>query len=426
MCTGNGTEGSNPSVSAKSPAVSGLRALARFGPPAGAILAATFVGILCGAMSAAFLWLLDGATHFRGTHDLVVYALPLAGFAIGLLYSRFGTGIQGGTRLVIQAVHDPDIAVPLRIAPMVLLGTVVTHLFGGSAGREGTAVQMGAGAAEAVARALGVTGARRQHLLLAGIAGGFGSVFGTPVAGAAFALEVAGLRRMHFASTLPALAASFAGDLTTRALGLRHTAYAEVLAHPLTPIVATKWLLFSCAVALVGAGFIALVKGLKTRAERALPHLLTRMFVGGAVLVIAWKIVGTSDYLGLGIPLIARAFTDPHTPMDAFAMKAIFTAITLGAGFIGGEVTPLFVAGALLGNTLSRLLGIPLELAAAVGLASLFAAASRTPIALSLMAAELFGIGVLPHVALVTVVASALMGSRSIYAPTERGGGEEP
>jgi H+/Cl- antiporter ClcA len=143
------------------------------------------------------------------------------------------------------------------------------------------------------------------------------------------------------------------------------------------------------------------------------------MCLGGVALIAMWKVVGSDDYLGLGVPTIVRAFSDPTLPASAFALKLLFTAVTLGAGFLGGEVTPLFFVGAALGNLFSRLLGIPLELGAGVGLAAVFAAASNTPLALSIMAVELLGAAVLPHVALVCVTAYVLSGHRSIY-PAQR------
>jgi len=143
------------------------------------------------------------------------------------------------------------------------------------------------------------------------------------------------------------------------------------------------------------------------------------MFFGGLVVVGLWKLVGTSDYLGLGVPMIVRSFEDPNLPTYAFALKLVFTAVTLGAGFLGGEVTPLFFVGAALGNMLARLLGIPLELGAGVGLAAVFAASSNTPLALSIMAMELLGAPVFPHVAIVCVLAYLLAGHRSIY-PAQR------
>jgi H+/Cl- antiporter ClcA len=377
------------------------------------------VGLVCGAASALFLFLLDHATEFRGNHEFFIYALPVAGMAIGWLYERVGQPIQAGTNLIIDTIHDDGPEVPVRMAPLVLLGTVLTHLFGGSAGREGTAVQMGASLTDWLSHRLGVSGVTRRHLLVAGVAGGFGSVFGTPVAGAVFGLEFIVLGRLEYQALAPALTASIIGDLTTRAFGISHTLYPAVAALALTPAVLAKWLVFAIAVALTTTAFIELTHAIKTRAERALPRLPLRMCLGGATLVLLWQLLGTSDYLGLGVPGILRAFRDPELPSYAFAAKLAFTAITLGAGFLGGEVTPLFFIGAALGNTLAHLLDLPLALAAGVGLAAVFAAAANTPLALSIMAIELLGGHAFPHVAIVCVLAYLFTGHRGIY-PAQR------
>jgi H+/Cl- antiporter ClcA len=376
----------------------------------------SLVGVSCGGASALFLWLLALVTSFRELHEAWVYALPLAGLAIGLIYERFGQAIKAGNNLIIDTIHDDGPEVPLRMAPMVLLGTVLTHLFGGSAGREGTAVQMGASLADALAQRLKLDKRLRRQLLAAGAAGGFGSVFGTPLAGALFGLEFIVLGRIEYEALVPALVASLVGDLTTRGLGILHTAYPAAPALPLTPPLLAKWLVFALAVALVTVGFIELLHWLKRRGEKLVPRLPLRMFAGGLAVVAAWKLVGTSDYLGLGVPTIVRAFSDPSLPVAAFALKLLFTVLTLGAGFLGGEVTPLFFVGAALGNLLARLLDIPLGLGAGVGMAAVFAAASNTPLALSIMAMELLGAPIFPHAAIVCVLAYVLTGQRSIYS----------
>ena len=380
------------------------------------VLLGALVGLLCGAASAAFLYLLDRATSFRASHESLVYALPFAGLVIGLIYQRFGASIAGGNNLVIDTIHDAGPRLPLRMAPMVLIGTVLTHLFGGSAGREGTAVQMGASLADAVAHRLKLNGALRRQLIAAGVAGGFGSVFGTPIAGTVFGLEFVVLGRIEYDALVPALVSALLGDLTTRALGISHTRYPAPPALALTPLVIAKWFAFAAALALVTIAFIELTHFLKKHGANWLPRLPLRMFAGGVLVVSGWKLVGTSDYLGLGVPTIVRAFSDPALPTSAFALKLVFTAVTLGAGFLGGEVTPLFFVGAALGNVLARVLGLPLALGAGVGLAGVFAAAANTPLALSLMAVELLGANVLPHVVIVCVLTYLMSGERSIYS----------
>lgn len=377
------------------------------------------VGVACGLASAAFLLLLDLATGFRTAHQNLVFALPFAGLALGAVYERWGQPIRGGNNLVIDTVHEDSPQLPLRLAPMVLVGTVLTHLFGGSAGREGTAVQMGAGLADEIAHRFKVPREVRRQLLAAGIAGGFGSVFGTPIAGALFGLEVVVVGRIEYDALLPSLVAAVVGDLVTRAVGVVHTRYPTPPALPLTPLVLLKWLVVAVAVAATAFLFVELVHRLKRLLERRLPRLPVRMFVGGVAVVALWQLVGSDLYLGLGIPTILAAFHDPDLPSYAFLAKLLFTAVTLSAGFLGGEVTPLFFVGATLGAVLGRLLGLPVELAAGVGLASVFAAAANTPVALTVMAVELLGAAVLPHVAIVAVVAYLLTGHRGIY-PAQR------
>lgn len=376
------------------------------------------VGIICGTASAVFLYLLDLATSFRTSHELIVYTLPLAGLAIGWLYERFGDSIKGGSNLVIDTIHDEGPEIPLRMAPIVLIGTVLTHLFGGSAGREGTAVQMGASLTDAISHRLRVSSHTRRELLAAGVAGGFGSVFGTPVAGMVFGLEFIVMGRMEYDALVPALVASVIGDMTTRGLGITHSHYPSPPHLDLTTLVFLKWVVFAVAIAAATMTFIELTHFIKKQGERLIPRLPGRMFLGGLAVVLLWKWVGVSDYLGLSVPLILSSFHhEPHP--YAFALKLLFTAITIGAGFLGGEVTPLFCVGAALGSVLSGPLGIPIEMGAGVGLAAVFAAASNTPIALSVMACELLGATVLPHVVIVCVIAYLLTGHRSIY-PSQR------
>ena len=377
------------------------------------------VGVLCGSGSALFLYLLERATNLREAHEVLVYLLPVAGLLIGWLYERFGQPIKAGSNLIIDTIHDDGPELPLRMAPMVLIGTVLTHLFGGSAGREGTAVQIGASLADALSHRLGLARSVRRHLLAAGVAGGFGSVFGTPIAGAVFGLEFIVLGQLEYEALLPALVASLVGDLVTRAWGIVHTHYPAAPAVALTPLLLLKWVGFAAAMAAATAVFIELLHFLKKQGEKRVRRLPWRMLLGGVTVVLLWKLVGSSDYLGLGVPMIVRSFTDPQLPWYAFAAKLVFTAVTLGAGFLGGEVTPLFFVGAALGSVLARLFGLPIELGAGVGLAAVFASAANTPLALSIMAMELLGASVFPHVVIVCVLSYILSGHRSIY-PAQR------
>lgn len=377
------------------------------------------VGVVVGSGSALFLTLLEGATELRTRNVAWVYALPFAGLAMGAFLDRFGRPVRGGSDLVIDTMHDDGPELPLRMAPIVLFGTVLTHLFGGSAGREGTAVQMGASLSDFVAYRLRLARETRRLLLAAGVAAGFGSVFGTPIAGAIFGMELGALGRLELRAWTPALVASVVGDMTTRAWGVGHTAFPAAPAVELDLWLLGKWLVFGVAIALASVTFVELTRLLKRAAQARIPSLGLRMFAGGVAVIGLFHLAGTADYLGLGVPTIERAFVDAGLPVESFAWKLVFTAVTLGAGFLGGEVTPLFFMGATLGNVLARVLDIPIPLGAGVGMAALFAASSNAPLALSVMAVEILGANAFPHVVLVASVAYVLTGHRGIY-PAQR------
>ncbi len=376
---------------------------------------ATVVGGLAGAASALFLALLDLATKSREAHPGLVVALPFAGLCMGFVYDKVGKSVRGGTDVVLDAVHDETKHVPLRMGPLVLVGTLLTHLFGGSAGREGTAVQMGASLSAMVGRVFRVDAETRRKLLVAGIAGGFGSVFGTPLAGAVFALEVPTVGAVTTDAIVPAVVASVVGDLAARALSATHTTYPSPPWLSLTPLVLAKLVALGLGCAAVSASYTELTKAIRRLAESKKVSLPVRMMLGGATVAALSRVFRSTDSLGLGVPTIVRAFRDPSLPAYTFAVKLVLTAITLGAGFMGGEVTPLFFIGATFGSVFAKVVGLPLALGAACGMAAVFAASANTPLALTLMAVELVGTNVLPHALVVVVVAFLASGHRGIY-----------
>jgi len=373
-------------------------------------------GLLCGSASALFLYLLFKATDLRLATPWLPWVLPLAGLVLGGVYHAFGKEVLPGNNLVLDRLHDGGAQLPLRMAPMVLLGTVWSHLFGASVGREGTGVQMGASLADAASGWLKLDAPRRRHMLAAGVSGGFASVFGTPLAGAVFGLEVVVVGELNYAALVPCLVAALVGDWTTRAWGIHHQVFPTLDPLALSPLLVLKWLVFAACIAGLAWSFVAATHWLKARSARALPFLPLRLFIGGLASVGMWQLLGSSDYLGLSTPFLTQCINGADVPVWAFAAKWGFTVVALGFGFIGGEVTPLFVIGACAGYTLAGPLGLPVGLASGVGLAATFAAAANTPLAMSFMAVELLGVAVLPHVAVVAVVARQLSGQRSIYS----------
>jgi len=373
------------------------------------------VGTLSGAASAAFLVGLYWATATREGTPWLLWLLPVAGALIGWVYSRFGKDVEGGNNLLLERIHEANGDVSWRMGPLIALSTIGTHLFGGSAGREGTAVQMGGSLADYLARPLGLSREDRRILLMSGISGGFGSVFGTPLAGTVFGLEVLSVGRIRYEALVPCFVASTVGDLVCRWLGVGHHLYRVDVVPHVTPglllWVAASGLCFGMA-SLV---FAELTHGIQKLAKSLFKRPWLRPFVGGLLVIGLTHLVGTRDYLGLSLPLIERSFTPGGVVAWAFAVKILFTAVTLGTGFKGGEVTPLFVIGSTLGYAFARLSGQPTAVFAALGFVAVFAGAANTPLACVLMGIELFGAGLAVPLMLACIVSYIASGHRGIY-----------
>lgn len=352
---------------------------------------AAVVGICTGSASALFLTSLEWATETSMSHAWLLWLLPLGGALVSWLYMQYGKDAAKGNNLLLDRIYGGETAVPLRMAPLVLFGTIITHLFSGSAGREGTAVQMGGSLAEVIGKRFKLCGAERKIILLCGISSGFGSVFGTPAAGAVFALEVAALGMISLESILPIFFASYVGHYTTLAWGVHHLHYSLGPVPPLSVMLLVKIAAASVLFGLAALLFVTLTHRLKAWFAKLLPNPMIKSFIGGLIIIALVYLIGSRNYLGLGLPLLQHSFEEAASPL-AFLWKTIFTSITLGSGFQGGEVTPLFVIGSTLGSALANLLAVSVPLLAGIGLISIFSGATNTPLASFILGLELFGL----------------------------------
>lgn len=372
------------------------------------------IGIFSGIASALFLVSLEFVTQIRIQNTWVIWLLPLGGLLIGYLYYISDSKISKGNNLLLEEYNKPEKQIPFLMAPLVLLGTLITHLFGGSAGREGTAVQMGGAIADLCTSIFKLNNSERRTLIILGISAGFASVFGTPLAGAVFALEIVFFSKINFKSIILSFLTAYIAYFTVEFWEIKHPHYSI----PVIPDI-NFTALFWVVTASILFGFAALLFSRSTHFwgklfSKNIKYPPLRPFIGGTVLAIVIYFIGTTKYIGLGVPMIVDAFSIQNAPYD-FLLKILFTGFTLGAGFKGGEVTPLFFVGAALGNALSVMIPLPIALLAGMGFVAVFSGATHTPIACTIMGMELFGINCGVYIGIACITAYFFSGSVGIY-----------
>ena len=377
------------------------------------VIISLLISIATGLLSSLFLQILSFATNQREENKLFVYFLPLAGLIIGLAYYFLSKGVEGGNNLLITEMDSPKRSIHWKIIPLVFFGTIATHLFGGSAGREGTAVQMGGALGDQIQKLFKWTRLRRKTILRMGVAGGFAGVFGTPFAGVVFAVEFAKDRKLSLSYLFLSTLTAFGSHYICMATGAHHAKY-NVNLLPDYSIDTIFWIITLGLVFGLTAWIFSLSKLGFERIFNKLSIPFIRPFIGGLVLLMLYLLFDFDRFMGLGIPTIQHAFENIASFEDPW-IKLILTAITLGAGFKGGEATPLFFMGALLGSSLAIWIPLPFSFMAGAGFVAVFGAATNTPYASSLIAAELFGFEGLPFYLITCLTAYIISGKTSVY-----------
>lgn len=377
------------------------------------ILLILLIGSLAGTASAVFLISLDWVTHYRENNFWLIALLPLGGLLIGLMYHYLGQDVAKGNNLLIEEYDNPQKRIHYKMAPLVLIGTLITHLFGGSAGREGTAVQMGGAISDQFTHWFKLNPQERRSIILMGISAGFASVFGTPLAGTVFALEIMLFQHHKKYAIIPVLLSGYVAHYICLWWGATHTHY-NIDVVPSISFANISWAALAGVLFGLCAMLFSVISHVFSSLFSKIKYAPVRPLLGGALLAIIFWTTPSQKYMGLGVPYIVASFSETMQPYD-FLLKILFTAFTLSSGFKGGEVTPLFYIGATLGNVLVWIIPLPMALLAGMGFVAVFAGATNAPLACAIMGMELFGIEPGIYLLVACSIAFLFSGKKGIY-----------
>lgn len=378
------------------------------------IALAVLVGVLAGILDAGFGHILGLVTNFRQSQpSWFLLFLPLAGIVVSYCYQAFGKGSVRGIHLIFEAGHGQEILIPRRLISFSIIGTWVTHLFGGSAGREGVAIQIGGTIGQRIAVRFKRIDLYRP-LIIVGMAAGFSGLFQTPIAATFFAMEVLTVGKLEYRAFIPAIIASYTSTFISSALGLHHFHHMLGSHLSLNLMNLLRLIALGLVFGIMGKVFSILLKETRIYLARRFSNPYLRTGFVGLILALMLISLWSGRYSGLGLNLIQESFDGTIRSFD-FAFKSLMTILTLAIGLQGGEVTPLFSIGASLGAYIGPLFGVPFTLAAALGYIAVFGSATRTLFTPIFIGIELFGFSCLPYYLVVCIFARLTNPNHSIY-----------
>ncbi len=377
------------------------------------VLLSVVTGLVCGIVGSAFHLTVDKATEIRLDNPWLIFLLPAGGVLIAFIY-RVSHMEGEGTNGIIDSIHDGG-RVHIRLVPVIFISTAITHLVGGSAGREGAALQIGGGIGYRVGRMLKLDDKDMRLVTLCGMSAVFAALFGTPLTATIFALEVISVGVLYYSGLIPCLVASVTAYGVSRLFGIAPMRY-TVLLEPLEVGLLVRVCILAVACAVVSMVFCIAMHKTEQFASTKIKNGYLRTAVGGVIVIALTLIAGSDSYNGTGTDVIASALGEGKAPTWGFLWKIVFTAVTIGFGFKGGEIVPTMFIGAVLGCTVGPLLGIPAQFAAAIALVAVFCGAVNCPIASIILSVELFGSGELLYFALACGISYMLSGYFGLYS----------
>lgn len=377
------------------------------------VIFAAITGVIVGLAGSLFYFVLSFVTIFREQNPHIIYLLPLAGLTVAATYHFMKNDNDGGTNLVISAVHSGD-RIPLRMTPSIFISTALTHLFGGSAGREGAALQIGGSIGNSLGKLFRFDEKDTHVVIMCGMSAAFSTLFGTPMAAAIFPMEMISVGVMYYMALVPCVVSSLTAHAIALLLGINGESFhvMKIPSFAFVPMLQTAFVAILCA--FLSIAFCSFLHYVESLYKKTFKNRYLRIFAGGCAIVLLTLLVGNTDYNGAGMSVIERAI-EGHVVPEAFLLKILFTALTIGAGYKGGEIVPTFFVGATFGCLLGQLIGFHPSLCAAVGMISLFCGVTNCPISSLLISFELFGYDGMPYYLITVALSYMLSGYSGLY-----------